>query len=580
MSRRTSLTIAVLALSAHGILAVDAARKLSITYDEYWHLPVGVLNATQGRFDFERHNPPLARMWCALPVIALGTNTGFADAPLPMDQYGRRFREANPGNVEALYFRGRIMQAILSVLIGTTLFAWTRGMFGDAAAALTVVLWSCCPNILAGASVVTTDLAAVGGFVFVLYATWRFANASSWRRATVTGTALGLSLLLKFTCVILVPLAPVCWWCFRRGLALANTKSAVATPEPDAPAPVSRRILLARWGVAMGVALVVVNFGFLFQETGTAFGELAFESRALRRLQSDLDVFGGFPVPLPRDFLLGIDQQRALMQSAHAVYLDGAWSDHGFPHYYVLGLLYKLPHPLQALALLAAWLVVRPHSIERRGWTLFAVLLPAIVLTTIASLSQMQLGVRYILPAFPFLMILAGQTARWTAPENRWTRRTVLLLAALSVTSLRFHPHHVAYFNELAGGPIRGREHLVDSNIDWGQDLLRLRDYVEAQRLRTVGLAYFGTVTPASVGLKYRLPPSWRPQPGTYAVSVNFVMGRPSALTDEKGEAHAAGLDEYGYFRAFTPVARIGYSIDVYHLTALDVLEWQSRRTR
>jgi hypothetical protein len=91
-------------------------------------------------------------------------------------------------------------------------------------------------------------------------------------------------------------------------------------------------------------------------------------------------------------------------------------------------------------------------------------------------------------------------------------------------------------------------------------------------------LAYFGTVPPSAVGLKHRAPPSWQPEPGDYAVSVNFVMGRPHVIADGAGGSRAVDLHEFGYFRFFEPVTRIGYSIDVYHLTAEDVAAWAAAR--
>ncbi|MCC7422509.1 MAG: glycosyltransferase family 39 protein [Planctomycetaceae bacterium] len=575
MSRRTSILVAAVALAIHFGLAVDTARRISVTFDEYWHLPVGVLNASQGRFDFERHNPPLARMWCAIPVLLAHTKTDFADQPLRMEQYGHLFQEANPANWRVLYFHGRLTQCLLSVLIGVMLYAWVLEMFGDGAAALAALLWSFCPNILASASVVTTDLAACGGFVSVLYATWRFAAHPSFARGALVGFALGVALLGKFTAIILVPLAPICWGLFRRDLAAEGIISTTATEVR-----VSGQRLAAAWGIAFAVGLLVFNAGYLFRGTGTLLRDYSFESPTLRSIQSHFGWLGWLPLPVPRDGLLGIDQQSLLMQSPHPVFLDGAWSDRGFPHYYLMALLYKLPHPLQGLLCLAALRWIRPGTLPRRTALLAGLLIPAGLLILLASISRMQLGVRYVLPAIPLFIAVAAQAARWTTTERKWTRLFVPGLALLATASLRHHPHHIAYFNELAGGPEAGFVHLIDSNIDWGQDLDRLKEYVDANRAGPIGLAYFGSIRPGTIGLRYRLPPSGHPEPGTYAVSISLVMGRPDALVDQDGHVHTAGLDEYGYFRPFAPVARIGYSIEVYRIGPLDVMEWNAAHRR
>jgi hypothetical protein len=358
----------------------------------------------------------------------------------------------------------------------------------------------------------------------------------------------------------------------RRATASAENAAAGSASGP--------RSLIVRWVVCFLLAMFVFNAGYLFRGTGTRLSDYPFESRTLRNIQSRFAWLGALPLPVPRDGLLGIDQQSLLMKSVHPVFLDGSWSERGFPRYYLMALLYKMPHPLQALLLVAAYLTVRPGVISRRGWALASILLVAVVLATLASISHMQLGVRYVLPVFPLLAVIAAQTARHVSEVHSRMRTLVVTLTALFIASVWHHPHHLAYFNEWAGGPIDGREHLVDSNIDWGQDLLRLRDYVEANRPGPIGLAYFGSVLPGSVGLKYRIPPSWRPEPGTYAVSVNFVMGRPTGLADENGAVRGAGVDEFGYFRAYEPVARIGHSIDLYRITPLDVLEWDAARRR
>jgi hypothetical protein len=129
----------------------------------------------------------------------------------------------------------------------------------------------------------------------------------------------------------------------------------------------------------------------------------------------------------------------------------------------------------------------------------------------------------------------------------------------------------LAYFNALVGGPSEGGWHLVDSNIDWGQDLYALRNYLDQHKIQDVGLAYFGTVLPASAGIEAHKPPQRFPQPGWYAISVNFVNGRPHVLRNSKGERIQVGLGDFSYFRFFKPVATIGYSINVYHLTQQDV---------
>jgi hypothetical protein len=262
------------------------------------------------------------------------------------------------------------------------------------------------------------------------------------------------------------------------------------------------------------------------------------------------------------------------MNSPHAVFLDGEWSLSGFRRYYLLALAYKLPHFVQFLLIVALVGCLRPENAQRRRLALF-VLLPAGLLLAFASLSSMQLGLRYVLPAIPALLLVASSAAAAT-PDRRGAHWFVsAALAVLAFSALRHHPHHLAYFNELAGGPEGGRTHLVDSNLDWGQDLNLVKRWMDENRVDQIGLAYFGSLRPEVLGIRYTTPPGGQPAPGWYAVSVNFVMGRPYTIPAPDGGTRAVNLYEYAYFGAFPPVARLGYSIDVYHLTASDVREWQ-----
>lgn len=344
--------------------------------------------------------------------------------------------------------------------------------------------------------------------------------------------------------------------------------------------------------VLLLVSLVAWNAIYLFRGTCSSLGSYEFGSQALSHFNQAPQWMKAVPVPLPRAYVTGIDQQRRIMEQKHPVYLDREWSTKGFPRYYAMALLYKLPDMLLLLIALSLLFLLFPSGKQRQGWTQLYLLLPVAALLVAASVGSMQLGVRYILPVIPFLMLFAGQAARWVTTESRAYRTyrkarprnlrgvLVVICATLAPLSLYLHPHHLAYFNELSGGPEHGRDHLLDSNLDWGQALGDLAEELKRRDIDDVGLAYFGTVPPETEGIHYHLPPSDHPQPGWYAVSVNFVMGRPHVLRDPQGAPKGLRLGEYGYFAAFEPVATIGYAIDLYHITEPDVLRWHAAMSK
>jgi hypothetical protein len=194
---------------------------------------------------------------------------------------------------------------------------------------------------------------------------------------------------------------------------------------------------------------------------------------------------------------------------------------------------------------------------------------------------------RYLLPIFPFIFVWVSGIARAYCLGHRKILLVVLGgMTWLIADSLSIYPHSLSYFNELAGGPEHGSEHLIDSNIDWGQDLLYLKDWCDDHpEAKPLGIACFSFFDSRVVGLQFELPPPWPPvkgvrdeipperqgpQPGWYAVSVNVLRGNRSPLPDGKGGWTPYQAQSYDYFQRFEPVGQVGYSINIYHI---DILE-------
>ena len=160
--------------------------------------------------------------------------------------------------------------------------------------------------------------------------------------------------------------------------------------------------------------------------------------------------------------------------------------------------------------------------------------------------------------------------SRLATPEL-WKHKPVVVCTLLGLvwsvaSSLSVYPHNLAYFNELAGGPRNGPRHLLDSNIDWGQDLYFLKrwadDHTEA---RPLYLSYFGMFDAAAIYPVLRPIGEAKvndgPRPGWYAVSVNTVYGY------SLGGLQREPVTTYTYFQRFEPVDYAGYSIYIYHVT-------------
>jgi hypothetical protein len=392
---------------------------------------------------------------------------------------------------------------------------------------------------------------------------------------------LGVALLTKFTLFVFLGVWPV--------LAVVYF-----SPTRTWPKMAGHGLLL------LGLAGLVLNTGFGWRGVFQPLGHLPFVSQTLAGpppaggLYYDQGRFGNrfanswlgaLPMPLPADFLRGLDLQRRDFEARWPSYLAGQWQYEGWWYYYLYALAVKLPLGLWGLFLWRWW---RPPGLGswRDEWALW---LPAVVvLATASAQTGFSHHLRYVLPLFPFVLIGTARVAGWWSTGG-WQRRMALsgLLLATGASSLAVFPQSLAYFNELAGGPANGPTHLLYSNVDWGQDLLTLRSWLDDHpEAHPIQIAYYNAVGPEAVGLTYALLPigsrglaaddpgyaySVGPQPGWYAVSVNLVWGAPAVLLDGQGGFRQVPINGYAYFRHFTPIAHAGWSINLYHLSLAEV---------
>ncbi len=555
--------IAALLLLIHFGLVLHAASRMTVTHDEYWHLPVGHLNLTTGQFDYDNLNPPLLRMWAAFPLLFSQTNRVEISPETDATGHGDAFLKANNKNYHSLILYGRIMIALLSMATGVLMGYWSSKWFGNFSALITIGIWSFSPNVIAHASLVTTDLGAGFFFVFTLLTIISYSKNLKWSTTLYSGILLGLSQLAKYTCLILYPIG------FLLFVILNFRKTGELKSQ-------WKRITL-QGIVLLGISLLTINMGYLFNGSFKSMKDYSFQSDSLKSLSETFSFLESFPVPFPADYIEGIDRQRAIMESQHPVYLNGEWSLKGYPQYYLMTLIYKMPHAIQGLFLLTLFLLLKNGKRNKKLQYQLLLLVPFLALFLIASKSGMQLGIRYLLPVYPFLILFIGQIGSLIDFKNNKVLTAVFLLLLIGVPlSLRNHPYHISYFNEWAGGAEGGRLHLLDSNLDWGQDLRELKDYLDQNQIDNLKLAYFGMLLPSELGIVYEHPSRRIPQPGWHAISVNYVQGRPHHIRDMEGKSHPLGLDELGYFRFFKPKKNIGTSIYLYHLSGSDVMQWQA----
>ena len=572
-------------LGFHALLLAWGAWRHSPTFNEPAHLVAGISNWQFGRFELYRVNPPLVRMVAALPVLAAGAETDwhrFYEKPgaRPIFHMGQDFVAANGERSLWLVTIARWACIPFSLLGGYVCFRWACEILGYVCGLLALTLWCFSPNIMAHGQLITPDCAAAAMGVTAAYFFWHWLKSPTWGRALSAGFVLGLTELTKMTWIILFVLYPLLWLCYR-----SSERS-----ERSGGGSCKQAVQLA---VVLSVALYVLNLGYGFRGTFTKLGDYEFVSKTLKdpgipRYESGnrfVDSWlGVIPVPVPRNYLLGLDLQRRDFESfGRPSYLRGQFCDRGWWYYYLYAAAIKAPLGTWLLAILA--LICRPARsalCTRRDYA--ALLLPPLaVLVLTSSQTAFSHHFRYALPAFPFAFIAISRVGLTMTLLRNKMKIVILVLAALAWSvgsSLCIYPHSLSYFNELVGGPRHGHMHLINSNIDWGQDLLYLRRWLEEHpEARPLSLAYYGSFDPLHIGIDYKLPPGvsaeredeseFPPlQPGWYAVSVNFLKGYGRRIPDGNGKWALAARGVFVDFQRLQPTALAGYSIYVYHVTA------------
>jgi hypothetical protein len=204
-------------------------------------------------------------------------------------------------------------------------------------------------------------------------------------------------------------------------------------------------------------------------------------------------------------------------------------------------------------------------------WTIACLALPVVVYALLTLMRGLNIGHRHLLPVYPFLFVGAGRAAAWAWPSRTrapaWRRALIVALAAGCLAAPAcVHPDYLAYFNGLAGGPAGGHRWLVDSSLDWGQDLPALARWQRENGVRPLRLAYFGTADPVAYGLDAKWLPSHLAPPQHHierrvergdVVAVSATLLHGLYLPPEDAALLAR-------FRDREPIGHAGYSILIY----------------
>lgn len=501
------------------------------TFDEPVHLAAGYSYWTTGSFRLNREDPPLLKLLWAAP-LALGERPAY-----PHDVAAATNDDHWHVGTAFLFDSGRPPRDLLdparrvnlALGCGVVLLAgwwafrlWDSRLAGIAACAFAV----CDPNLLALSCVLTTDVGLTLFGLLACYLLWEYTAKPSRALLIASGVALGLALGAKFSALAVVAGLGAAGFVY----VLRGGRLALPSTAPDVP----RRKAAVEFAFRLGlIALVTLaaTYGFIhFDQWG----------RGLKFQLTRADHGDGM------------------------MYLNGDRSRTGWYHYFLVLLPLKLP-----LGLIAGVLVAFLTRVPTRAPRAAFLLIPPLVFFALASYSRVNLGVRVVLPVLPFLYVLAAGLV--CAGCCRVAGRVLLVacVAWAAVSATRADPHPIAYFNELAGGPRGGLRYVADSNVDWGQGLPLLKEYLDANGIDAVYLSYFGTDRPEAYGIRFQPLPTYGRvgEPGgevipadgprhVVAVSANNLLG-----------IYLNEPDTFAWLYTREPTAILGGSLYVFDLT-------------
>lgn len=571
MDRRISQRFVwpVCILIAHTVLLCNSAFVNSPNIDELAHLPSGISHWKFGRFDLYRVNPPLVRMVAAMPVMmtdAVLDWSNYRDSPYSRSEFlvGQSFVTNNQFESFRYFAMARLACIPFSLLGCVVAYRWAMELYGANAAIVAMSLYAFCPNMLAWGASITPDAAAASTALLAVWTFWKWLKSPKLSMAVAAGLALGVALLCKTTAVFLFPFYFTVWI----GARVRHS----GTPEAG-KWPVRHFAVLSVSGAYL------LNLGYGFEGSLTRLGDFRFVSRALSGEEVPHEganrfsgsILAGVPVPLPFNFVRGIDLQKFDFEQGKWSYLMGEQKKGGWWYYYLVAFAVK--NPLAFLTIMVTALVSvfrgRP-SLHRHE--LFLLVPPLFLFVLVSSQTGFNRYYRYLLPCVPFLFVFASRIVSGTNLRSQWGRIALACAVVMAAETLFVFPHTMSFFNIAVGGPLHGPEYLLDGNVDWGQDLLELKRWYDAHpEARPFHAAYFADwdIAPSIARIESEAIPKHTDltqpppdlAPGWYAVSVNYVYG----LHYFDGSSPV-----YRYFKSRSPIDRAGYSIYIYHVAGPD----------
>ena len=537
------------------------------TVDEIAHIPSGYSYVKYLDFRLNPEHPPVAKALAGIPLAIQDNIHGLKDdwSWNGINQWESGwYLLYEAGNDPAIVlFWARLPMMLLMIGLGIFLYKWATELYGKKIGLISLAIFAFYPDIIAHGRLVTTDIAAAFGYLITIYYFDKALKNITFKSVLIAGVVFGVAQSLKFSVFLL----------FGVLLLMAFIRAYLDMKAKTSTFGESLKKYLLAFIKVSAISLItiwIIYIPFVWN-TPKEIEHQLIESNLTndpktQYLRNFLHLLEGNNITRALGhYLLGVMLVFARVAGGNATYAIGHLSDKSIPWYFPLAWMIKTPISV-ILLLLASLFMVASKRVKRSLddiWTLSVILLPIVVYWGFTLKGSLNIGIRHLMPTVPFVILLIGYAIAKIF-ENKAYKKiqyVVLGLIGLQILSvLSYYPGFIGYFNEFVPRNQRYK-YLIDSSLDWGQDLLRLKEFVDENNIEEIKVDYFGGSVPS-----YYIPESkeWHssygPTTGWLAVSATFYQS--SKLVGEKeGKWSYHWLDEY------VPEKQIGGSILVYHIT-------------
>jgi len=576
------------------VISILVARSDAAVMDEVAHIPSGYSYVHFHDYRLNPEHPPLLKDLAGIPLQFLHVTFPANDAFWTTDANGQwdagwKFIYFPGNDTEKIIFWSRFPIILLSLLLGFAIFKWAKELFGAKAGLLALALYAFDPNILGHNHYVTTDLGIAAFTVFAFYFFLKYLKNPGWKNTLLAGLFLGFAQLAKFSAVLIFPIfgASLLIYIFSRRdklsfSILGSKKLKKFWLQKFYHYAVSFILVMVICFTVIWVVYEANIFKMPVEKVNQLINTQLYGG-SVKIVGPMLHKMAASPVLRPfAQYFTGFFMVFGRVEGGNTTYFFGQVTNQSFREYFPLVFLIKEPIPTLLLLLTALamgiYMMFRNNlpNFPKNLWknakkyladhiTETAMLLFIALYAYVSITGNLNIGFRHLFPILPFMFILISKQiisllARLKGQMKIVLTSIVALLVLWLVAETAFaYPYYLAYFNETIGGSKNGYKYVTDSNVDWGQDLKRLTNWVNENQISKIRVDYFGGGDVEHyLGDKAIIWHANRGQePGWYAISATFLQNS-LYYKITKGEA------DYQWLRERQPYAEIGHSILVY----------------